>query len=120
MSRNLNRTNCAACAGRVLPEPGAKRYQRLPEERHCPGMWVISCACDDCGALYTGWVYDPSLAGYRGDPATVARLGFHDLSWRTKFNDEADDADFPRGLARVYRMIIVGDQPPILRDLEIP
>ena len=98
MSRNLLRTTCARCDGKVRIV-GHIRVEQYRTE----GYYVADAECEDCCAQYAAWLGEPGQA-------------FHDLSYRSTFNDEPGPTDLP-GKVSVYRLVIVDGVPKALRPL---
>ena len=118
MSRNLMRTDCDFCRGRVELVEEPRRVTREDVgayyETRCgygfAGMVVADAACVDCEAQYLAWVSVEDCDGYRG------RLNecpdgcrFFDLSFRSTFNDEPGQSDMPRW--RVERVVTTTRHP---------
>ncbi len=95
MSRNLSRTNCRFCDGDVaLVEPARPVTEAdvgphfMAEYR---GMSAADAECVDCGGKYLAWIRYVRPAW----PAHDETAPFVDLSFRSTFDDEPGEADFP-------------------------
>ena len=109
MSRNLCRITCGECNGEVKAT-GPRHEIRLDEAGRYfdayKGMVVADAECSLCGALYLAWCDERDITGSQRD-AWVKVTGhgpemgsdvdgfFHDLSYRSTFNDEPGPADLP-------------------------
>lgn len=99
MSRNLCQTECDFCKGEVLLEELPRPITKYEAHRYFgefEGMLVANAKCVDCLAKYLAWVDETTRIKnewreyYRkGDP-------FHDLSFRSTFNDEPGEDDLPK------------------------
>jgi len=101
MSRNLCRTDCKYCPGRVVLVEKPRVLTAAEGGEHYTGMLVADAECTACLAQYLAWCSPPpnSQGSWHRNEA-----GFCDLSFRHSFNDEPSDRDLPRykiGLARV-------------------
>lgn len=99
MSRNLARTSCRRCDGKVIVT--GPRYVLPNDHFACPAMTVADAECQRCRARYTAWIGYTVLTpvGQYGsrevDKELVREHGFFDLSFRSTFNDEPGDDDMP-------------------------
>ncbi len=104
MSRNLCRTDCHFCEGRVvLVEPPRKIHSDdcgLYFNEYV-GMLVAHAECEDCEAKYIAWVSKPHMWPPTCSPLTAP---FHDLSFRDTFNDEPGEDDLPKYKIEVKRV----------------
>lgn len=107
MSRNLCRTDCITCRGRVLLTGVPHPY----EFNGRPGWVIADAECEDCGTKYSAWINAPG--GSRGQPRTA--YGFFDLSYRSTFNDEPGEDDVPRAKIEIFRVVMVDGQPRSVR-----
>lgn len=92
MSRNLCRTDCDRCSGPVNLEEAPRLITREEAGRYFPeyrSMSVANAYCIECGARYLAWV--SNIPHRQPDPSKP----FHDLSYRSTFNDEALPEDLP-------------------------
>ena len=99
MSRNLGTTSCPRCHAPevTLEEPPRpifkKEAGRYWEEYK--GMLVAKATCPDCEARFLAWCSVPAIwhrHGYQGGPPP---LPYHDMSYRSTFNDEPAPEDIP-------------------------
>src|SRR5262249_49975882 len=109
VSRNLGRTDCYFCHGRVeldeAPRPITQKECRIYFDEY-EGMLVANAHCFDCDARYLAWVdegpriwYPPSAGERRGaEPGS-----FVDLSFRSTFDDEPGPDDLSRYDVRIIR-----------------
>ena len=94
MSRNLGRTNCKFCDGKVgLVE--SPRRATDDDTGKWPGdvyheLTIAHAECEDCHGKYTAWIKLPS---WKRDHLTDVEHPFFDLSFRSSFNDEPDPDD---------------------------
>jgi hypothetical protein len=106
VSRNLCQTNCRYCGGEVALDEAPRGITR----KDCgvyideyEGMLVANASCEDCKGKYLAWCSTaPKHRGW-GD-ARLNERGFHDLSYRSTFNDEDGPEDWPLYRVRVLRV----------------
>lgn len=103
MSRNLCRTDCYFCKGKVE----AKDPARAPTVADCgryfesfSGMRFAQAECVDCEAKYLAWYEMVGRISVTGE-------GIIDLSFRSSFNDEPGPDDYPRH--RIERVPVRSD-----------
>jgi len=102
MSRNLLRTDCYFCNGRVVVEEAprpileteARVYFYGPHGYE--GMLVANARCFECEAKYLAWVDETTKASkHHYDRKSDNNEAFFDLSFRSTFNDEPGENDLP-------------------------
>ena len=97
MSRNLCRTTCYYCDSPVLPKEEPRlatkfdvgRYTEQYEGR----LWCAAAVCPACRATYLAWYSDTPWP--RESTVPECQEEIMDLSFRSSFDDEPDDADLP-------------------------
>jgi hypothetical protein len=104
MSRNLCRTDCRQCDGRVVMD-GLLR-QETYGEFSIWGVFGCDAVCEDCGTKYFAWVAEKNRQGHA---PRLTEDGFYDLSYRSSFNDEPGEGDIPAGgvVVRYERVVEV-------------
>lgn len=100
MSRNLARTSCYFCEGEVIttgPEKSfADTYPECVYRDEYEGLLMAPAECSMCLAKYSAWMnHSGPLWSYRGSADMGTGRTFHDLSFRSTFNDEFDQEDAP-------------------------
>lgn len=114
MSRNIGSSACCLPVvveetPRLITEDEAGRYYQ--EFRT---LYVANAHCPVCGAKYLAWFSD----GY--GHSRIRSNEVRDLSYRSSFNDEPDDADLPtHEVRRVFEVRpITGGEWTIYREQE--
>jgi len=109
MSRNLGRTNCRFCYGRIVLEERARHITRgecgAYWDTH-EGLYVAKAHCFECEAQYLAWIEERTTSyglGIRYQASTIREFGFFDLSFRSTFNDEPGEEDLPKYVIRTVR-----------------
>lgn len=103
MSRNLNRTTCHFCDGKVILDEAPRALLRSDAGEYFAeysGMTVADAVCVECEAKYLAWVSEKGRPMHpfprEPYPESVGGRPFVDLSFRSTFNDEPGQADLPR------------------------
>jgi hypothetical protein len=102
MSRNLSRTNCCFCSGRIVLEERARHITKdecgIYWDKY-EGLYVSNAHCFECEAKYLAWVEERTTSyglGSRYQASVIREFGFFDLSFRSTFNDEPGEDDLPK------------------------
>jgi len=121
MSRNLGRTDCDFCNGRVTldekPRPITREeagpyYETHQGYGYARGIFA-NATCSTCEAKYLAWVSLAACAGYgrsygHWNRKTDDKHPFNDLSHRAAFNDEPAEDDLPKW--RVWTVELTPEQ----------
>ena len=99
VSRNIGETACNFCNGRVETCEAPREITRADAGRYFEefeGMLVANANCVDCKAKYLAWVDESERKRYPRyiDSRQMGPGAFHDLSFRSTFNDEPGLEDF--------------------------
>lgn len=99
MSRNLAETACHFCNGRVETCEAPREITRADAGRYFEefeGMIVAHATCVYCHAKYLAWIDETNRLRYPRyiDSREIAPDAFHDLSFRSTFDDEPGLEDF--------------------------
>lgn len=101
MSRNLCRTDCSFCSGRVVLVGATRPILRSDTGIYFDeyeGMVVADAECIDCAGKYLAWVDDRARVKNRrwsSERNEDTPPPFFDLSFRASFNDEPASEDLP-------------------------
>lgn len=94
MSSNLGRTDCPYCNSDVI-------VTGVPKIRGYYHVVAADAECSVCKAQYAAWVGD------RNGTRPEKELTFHDLSFRSTFNDEPGEADKPPVMPQTFRVVVI-------------
>ena len=101
MSRNLLQTDCYFCRSAVaLAEPGRATKDNVGAYEEYIGMIVADATCTACGAEYLAWIAGCPGGHTQGPNPEDEHF---DLSFRSTFNDEPGESDYPKWPIRYSR-----------------